>query len=49
MTLRPRNRNRASATAARNATTSANPTTISVTSALFFIAVQKYSRSKTRR
>ena len=46
---RPRNRNRASATAARKATTSANPTTISVTSALFFIAVQKYSRSKTRR
>ena len=49
MTPAPRNRNRDSATAARKATTSANPTTMTVTSALFFIAVQKYSRSNTRR
>ena len=39
--LRPRNRKRASATAARKATISASTTTVPVTSALFFIDVQK--------
>ena len=47
--LRPRNRKRETATAARNAMNSASTSTSSVTVRLFFTAVQKKSRSNTLR
>ena len=46
---RPRNRNRETATAARNAVTRANPTVSSVTCRLLLNDDQKCSRSKTAR
>ena len=47
--MRPRNRKREMATAARKAMDSARTTTVAVTRALLRIAVQKKSRSNTLR